>query len=82
MPPLVAVWSSEHWDGFLMALLAAAAFGLLGIVLMLAGFKLFEWLTPKLDVEAELAKGNRAVGTTVGALLLAIALIMLAAIHG
>lgn len=71
-----------NWDSFGMALIAAAAFGLLGIVLLAIGFKAFERITPKLDVETELAKGNIAVGIMVGALLIAMALILKMAIGG
>ena len=75
---------AEGWttDTFGMSLLAAAAFGLLGIVLLIIGFKIFEWITPKLKVEEELTKGNVAVGIAVGALLLAISLIVVRAIGG
>ena len=75
---------AEGWttDTFGMSLLAAAAFGLLGIVLLIVGFKIFEWITPKLKVEEELTKGNVAVGIAVGALLLAISLIVVRAIGG
>lgn len=71
-----------HWDAFGMAMLAAAAFGLLGIVLLLAGFKLFELVTPRLDVEKKLQEGSVAVGIVVGALLVAIAIVVAAAIQG
>ena len=64
------------------SLLAAAAFGLLGIVLLILGFKVFEWLTPRLNVEQELAKGNVAVGIVVAAALLGISLIVVRAIGG
>ena len=67
---------------FAMSLLAAAAFGLLGITLLAIGFKVFERITPKLDIEVELAKGNVAVGIMVGALVLGISLIVLMAIGG
>ena len=54
MPPLLAdLW---HPDSFEMSLLAAAALGLLGIALLAIGFKVFEWITPKLNVEEELTK--------------------------
>lgn len=79
MPPLFAAWDWEH---FAMALLAAAVFGLLGIALLLLGFKAFDRVTPKLDIEAELTKGNVAVGIAVGALLLAISLILMVSISG
>jgi putative membrane protein len=78
MPPL-AVWD---WTGFGAAMLAATAFGLLGIALLLVGFKLFERLTPKLDVEQKLQEGSVAVAIVVGALLIAIGMVVSAAIHG
>jgi putative membrane protein len=75
---------AEGWttDTFGMSLAAVAAFGLLGIVLLIIGFKVFEWITPKLKVEEELTKGNVAVGIAVGALLLGISLIVVRAIGG
>ena len=77
---------AEHvtWDfpGMVMSLTAAAVFGLLGIALLALGFKLFEWITPKLDVEAELGKGNIAVGIVVGSVILGVSLIVLRAIGG
>ena len=63
-------------------LLSAAAFGLLGIVLLMLGYKVFEWITPKLDVEQKLQEGSIAVGIAVGSLLLAIAIVVAAAIVG
>lgn len=77
--PLFAMWD---WAAFGMALLAAAVFGLLGITLLMVGFKLFERLTPKLDVEQKLQEGSVAVAIVVGALLVAIGMVVSAAIHG
>lgn len=73
---------AAHWnsEAFAMSLLAAAVFGLLGIALLALGFKVFEWITPKLDVEQELAKGNIAVGILVGAVVLGTSLIIVRAI--
>lgn len=48
------------------ALLGTAAFGMVGIVLMIAGFKLFEAVTRKLDIEKQLDNQNMAVGIVVG----------------
>jgi putative membrane protein len=58
------------------ALLGTAAFGLVGIFLMVAGFKLFEFATRRLDIEKQLDNQNMAVGIVVGALLLGISLIV------
>ena len=78
MPLFAVEW---HWDAFAMALLAAAAFGLLGVALLAIGFKVFERITPKLDVEEQLRQGNVAVGVMVGALLIAIAIVVAVSIH-
>ena len=75
---------AEPWTAgtFEMSLLAAAVFGLLGIALLALGFKVFEWITPRLKVEEELSKGNVAVGILVGAVVLGISLIVVRAIGG
>lgn len=73
----------SNWDfqGFGMAVVAAGVFGGLGIVLLALGFKVFEKITPKLDLEKELAEKNVAVGIVVGAMILALGLVIYAAIH-
>lgn len=75
---------AEQWnlDAFGMSLLAAAVFGILGIALLALGFKVFEWITPKLNVEEELSKGNTAVGIVVAAAIVGAALIIVRAIGG
>lgn len=77
--PVFLPW---HAQTFEMSLVAAAAFGLLGIALLVLGFKIFEFLTPRVDLEKELAEKNIAVGIVVGALLIGIALIISRAIAG
>ena len=69
-------------EGIGVPLFGAALFGLLGIALLILGFKVFEWATPKLDVEKKLQEGSVAVAITVAGLLVAIAIILAAAIHG
>jgi putative membrane protein len=69
----------SHLEAFGNALLAAAAFGVLGIVLLALGFKVFEWVTPKLHVEEELGKGNTAVAIVVAAVILGVAVIVVRA---
>lgn len=59
------------WSG----VTASAVFGLVGIVLLLLGYWLFDLITPRLDVQKELAEKNVAVAIVVGALLLGIAYI-------
>ena len=79
MTLLADAWTANTFE---LSLLAAAVFGLLGIALLALGFKVFEWITPKLKVEEELTKGNVAVGIAVGSLLLGISLIIVRAIGG
>ncbi len=76
---LFAEWNAE---AFANSLLAATVFGLLGIAMLALGFKVFEWITPKLQVEEELGKGNIAVGIVVAAVVLGISLIVVRAIGG
>ncbi|MGL4423127.1 MAG: DUF350 domain-containing protein [Gemmataceae bacterium] len=80
---MIALYAAiPDWNHFGLSMVSAAAFGILGIILLVVGFKVFELVTPKVDIEAELAKGNVAVGITVGALILGISLIILMAIGG
>lgn len=78
MPILMAV--IQDWGHFGLALFAAGAFGILGIGLLALGFKVFERITPKVDIEQELAKGNIAVGITMAAVVLGISLIVVMAL--
>jgi len=70
------------WFAIGTSLAAAGLFGVLGILLLAFGFKVFDWITPKLDVEKELAEKNMAVAIVVGAVLIAIGLIVHASVHG
>jgi putative membrane protein len=75
---------AEHWNMEMLAnsLAAAGAFGLLGIAMLALGFKVFEWITPKLQVEEELGKGNIAVGIVVAATILGVTVIVVRAMSG
>ena len=57
------------WTG----VIAAAVFGAVGIVLLLAGYLLFDLITPRIDVQKELCEKNLAVAIVIAALLLGIA---------
>lgn len=68
------------WNGFGAALLATAIFGLVGIGLMLLGFKIFDWMTPKIDIERELGENkNVAVAIVAASVIIGIALVIAAA---
>ncbi|MBI3128692.1 MAG: DUF350 domain-containing protein [Candidatus Tectomicrobia bacterium] len=61
-------------------LLLSIVYGLIGILLLMAGYKVFEWITP-FSVEDALSKDqNRAVGIVVAGMFLAIGIIIAAAI--
>jgi putative membrane protein len=55
---------------FLTDLAATAAFGILAILLIVVGYIAFDKLTPKLDFDDLLNKGNLALGIVVGCFLL------------
>ena len=59
----------------------SALFGLLGIVLALAGFKLFDWLTPG-DLQKEVIENkNLAAAIITAAMIIGICHILAAAVH-
>ena len=62
-------WYSNIWPG----IAAAGIYGLVGIVLLLLGYWLFDLITPQIDVQKELTDKNVAVAIVVAALLLGIA---------
>lgn len=64
---------------FLGGVVSTLIFGLLGIVLTVFGFKIFDWLTPKIDIERELAQNhNVAVAIVVAAVIVGISIIVAA----
>ena len=65
------------WDRFPNNLFSAAIFGVLGIFLMLLGYKCFDWITPKMDVQKELSENhNIAVAIVIAALLIGVSLLV------
>ena len=62
---------NHFWPGPLVS----AVYGLVGIVLLLSGYWLFDLITPKINVQKELSEKNLAVAIVVAALLLGIAYI-------
>ena len=67
-------------DTLLTAVISTVIFGLLGIVLAILGYKVFDLLTP-FDLEREMCeKQNMAVAVLCGAMVLGICLIVAAAV--
>jgi len=74
---LPAIW---HPHSFGMALVATIVFGMVGIILALIGFKLFDLITP-FNLEKEMCENkNTAVGVLCGAIVLGVCVIVAAAI--
>ena len=51
-------------------------YAVIGVVLMFVSYKVFDLLSPKINFEEELKKGNIAVAIFIAALFIAIALII------
>ena len=56
-----------------------ALFGVVGIVLVFIGFKVFDKAIARIDLEAEICKGNVAAAILSGAAIIAVAIIIAAA---
>ena len=57
--------------------ISAIVFGLIGILLLVAGFKAFDWITPQINIEKELGeKHNIAVAIVIAAAILGISYIV------
>ncbi len=51
-------------------------YAILGVLLMWLAYRIFDYLTPKVDFPEELKRGNVAVAIFVGSLFISIALII------
>jgi uncharacterized membrane protein YjfL (UPF0719 family) len=72
----VGFWHKATFGEATQVILVTAAFGLLGIFLLFIAYKIFDWLTPGLHIERELAEKNMAVAAVIVALLLSVGLIV------
>ncbi len=71
-----------HASSFGEAILSVFAFGAIGIMMAVVGFKLFDWITPG-DLGAEItSKSNTAAAILAGAVVIGISIIIAAAIAG
>jgi putative membrane protein len=61
------------------AITSTALFALVGLILSVVGFKLFDWITP-VSFDKELEKGNIAVGILCGAIVIGICHVIAAAL--
>jgi hypothetical protein len=68
---------TNFWVGAAGSLL----FGSVGIFLFLLGFKIFDWMLPKVDFQDSLKENPLAVSVVIAAFFIAIAQIISAVIH-
>ena len=80
--PLFAQAGEWHAKNLGEAILYTAIFAVIGIVLVFIGFKIFDKAITRIDLEAEVGKGNIAAAILSGAAIIAIAIIIAAAIQG
>jgi putative membrane protein len=57
-------------------IVATVAFGVVAILLIVLGYVTFDKLTPKLDFNELLAKGNLAVGVVIGSFILGVCFVV------
>lgn len=75
-------YDPHFWDKLWHGFCGTVVFGLAGIVLAVLGFKVFDWITPKIEVERELAeKHNLAVAIVCAAIILGISYIVATVVH-
>lgn len=68
----------RYWEGMASSIL----YTLIGIGLMLLAIKVFDWISPKIDVQVELTdKKNTAVAIVVAAIILGVSYLVGIAIH-
>lgn len=63
-------------ENFFVGGFGTIVFGVIGIVLLLLGFKLFDWLLPRLNFEDELKGNPIAIAIVIGAFFVSLALII------
>lgn len=68
-------------DNFWVGAIGSVIFGFIGIVLLLLGFKMFDWLLPKVDFQKEMSNNPLAMAIVVAAFFLAIAHIIASVVH-
>src|ERR1700680_4527090 len=69
-------------DHFLGDVVSAFCFGLLAILLVVLGFKVFDWLTPRCNFQDEINKGNMSAGVIIGSVILGICYVIAQVLSG
>ena len=73
---------ASSWERLMKGVLGTVIYGIIGILLAALGFKVFDWITPRLDIEKELGeKNNLAVAIVMGAVILGVCYIIATAVQ-
>ena len=87
--PLLAVLFADNgteavdvfWTNLFHGFIGSLVFGLVGIILIVLGFKIFDMMNTKIDIQHELAeKNNLAVAIVCSAMILGVAIIAAVAV--
>ena len=71
-----------YWEKLVRGIVGTLVFGGLGILLTVLGFKVFDWITPRMDIQKELAeKHNLAVAVVCGAIILGVCYLVATVVH-
>jgi len=71
----------DFWQRLFEGLIGSLVFGILGILLTILGFKIFDLITPKIDIQKEIAeKNNMAVAVVTSAIIIGVAIIAAVAV--
>ena len=81
MSAVVAMMQIVAVHEFVRAVLSFAIFGVLGVLLIILGYKAFDWVAIRIDVDRELTeKQNIAVAIVAAAVIIGISIVIAAAI--
>jgi putative membrane protein len=72
----------DYWENLLKGFVGSLVFGGTGIILAVLGFKVFDWITPRMDIQRELSeKHNLAVAIVCGAIILGVCYVVALVVH-
>ena len=72
----------QFWERLLQGLVGTLVFGTAGILLMALGFKVFDWMTPRVDIQKQLAeRQNLAVAVVIAAIILGVSYVIATAVQ-
>lgn len=68
-------------ENFLIGAIGSLIFGFVGILLLLLGFKLFDWMLPKIDFQETLDEQPIAIAIVIASFFISLALIISCVVH-